>query len=237
MKSLAYSVQHIAHRLLRRLHLLAMTSLRGRFFFIFRKTARGNLRAIRYALCAILLLLATTGCNDDMKNQARYEPLEKSSFYEDGRASRAPVEGTVPRGHLEENIALHKGKVDGKHVTNFPINIDEKTLKRGMERYNIYCALCHDAVGNGNGIIVQRGFTKPPSFHEERIVNAPVGYLFDIMTNGLGDMAGYSAEVNVQDRWAIAAYIKTLQLSQNADLKDAPKDKQKELLGKLSKNG
>jgi mono/diheme cytochrome c family protein len=186
--------------------------------------------------CLILLMLcATVGCRQDMHDQPKYESLEASTFFPDGRASRPLVPGTVARGHLREDTHLYEGKVSGKPAETFPFAIDLKTLERGQQRYNIYCSPCHDRVGNGDGMVVRRGFRRPPSYHIERLRQAPPGYLYDVITNGFGAMQDYAAQIPVRDRWAIVAYVRALQLSQNARLNDVPETERQNLRGGESK--
>ena len=161
-----------------------------------------------------LLLLAS--CRSDMQVQPKFNPLSENDFYADGRSARAPVEGTIARGQLEDDPLLYTGKVEGKEADQFPFALGEKDLARGRERFNIFCAPCHSQLGDGNGMVVQRGFKKPPSYYEARLMKAPVGHFFNVMTNGWGAMGDYSAQVPVADRWRIAAYIRALQLSQSA---------------------
>lgn len=173
-------------------------------------------------ICAAFVLV---GCGkepmhtllDDMRNQPRYEPYEESNFFADGRSSRTPVEGTVAQGHLKEDELLHTGKIDGKLANVFPFAVSDSVMKRGQERFNIYCSPCHDMTGSGNGMVVKRGFKQPPSFHIDRLREAPAGYYFDVITNGFGKMYPYADRVSVEDRWAITAYIRALQLSQKTD--------------------
>ena len=181
--------------------------------------------------CGVVLwiLCATAGCRQDMHDQPKYEPLEASSFFPDGRASRPLVPGTVARGQLREDTHLYEGKVAGKPAETFPFPINLKTLERGQQRYNIYCSPCHDRVGNGNGMIVRRGYRRPPSYHIDRLRAAPPGYFFDVITHGFGVMPDYAAQVPVNDRWAIVAYIRALQLSQHAGLADLPPAEQTKL--------
>lgn len=175
------------------------------------------------AACGIALgLLLLVGCRQDMHDQPRYEALEPSDFFTDGRSSRPLVEGTIARGHLRSDELLYTGKVDGELSQVLPFPVTDELLARGQERYNIYCTPCHDYAGHGQGMIVQRGLRPPPSFHIERLREAPIGHFFDIMTNGYGAMANYAAEVVSGDRWAIAAYIRALQLSQHADVAGLP---------------
>jgi mono/diheme cytochrome c family protein len=177
--------------------------------------------------------LVFSGCTQDMKDQPRYEPYEPTIFFEDGRSERPLIEGTVARGQLREDAHLYTGKVNGKNADTFPFPIDEEIIKRGQQRYNIYCIVCHDGVGTGKGMIVQRGFKAPDSFHTQRLKEAPVGYFYDVITNGFGVMSNYAEQVSVWDRWAIVAYIRALQLSQHASLNDVPSNEQA-LLGKKS---
>ena len=165
-------------------------------------------------MLAGLLLLA--GCRIDMHVQPKVLPLTKSDFFEDGRASRALVPGTIARGQLKDDPYLYSGMVNGKPGDVMPFPATKEVLARGRERFNIYCSPCHSEVGDGNGMIVQRGFRRPPSYHTPALRNAPLGHFYDVMTNGFGAMPDYSAQVNTQDRWAIAAYIRVLQASQNA---------------------
>jgi mono/diheme cytochrome c family protein len=139
------------------------------------------------------------------------------------------VPNTVARGHLREDEHLYAGRVNGQPAVEFPMPVTAEVMERGRERYTVFCSPCHGATGVGNGMIVQRGFRQPPSYHEERLVNAPVGYLFDVMTNGFGAMQDYSAQVPVADRWAIAAYIRAIQLSHRATIDDVPADRRGEL--------
>jgi mono/diheme cytochrome c family protein len=169
---------------------------------------------------ALLGLLA--GCRHDMYNQPRYKPLAGSAFFPDDRSARTPPEGTVARGHLDADPAFYEGQVNGKLVTQFPLPVTPELLARGEQRFNIYCAPCHSRLGDGNGMIVQRGYTHPPTFHQERLRTAPVGHFFDVITNGWGAMPDYAAQVTPRDRWAIIAYIRALQLSQNAPLAAVP---------------
>jgi len=179
---------------------------------------------------AIFCWLIITACRQDMHDQPRYEPLERSAFFEDGRASRPLVEGTVARGQLRLDDHFYTGKVNGELVTTLPFAASKEVLERGQQRYNIFCSPCHDRVGSGTGMIVQRGFRQPPSFHIDRLRQAPVGHFFDVMTNGFGTMYSYADRVSPKDRWAIAAYIRALQLSQNATLDDVPTAERSKLL-------
>ena len=174
--------------------------------------------AVALALASVLL----AACQQDMANQPRPKPLDASAFFADGRASRPPVPGTVARGQLREDDHLYTGKVNGELVSSFPFPVTKQVMERGRERYLIYCTPCHGALGDGRGMIVSRGLKQPPSFHIDRLRQIPAGHFFDVMTNGLGAMQDYSAQINVEDRWAIVAYIRALQLSQNATMNDVP---------------
>lgn len=167
-----------------------------------------------------------------MHLQPRYEPLGPSKFFNDGRAARPPVPGTIARGHLRVNEHLYAGKINGVPVDAFPFAITRQDLERGRERFNIYCAPCHDTKGAGRGTIVQRGFPQPPSYHIERLRNAPVGHFFGVMTNGYGTMYSYADRVSPEDRWKIAAYIRALQLSEHATINDVPEKERAKLMEK-----
>ena len=162
------------------------------------------------------------GCRIDMHVQPKVLPLSKSDFFEDGRGSRSLVPGTIARGQLRDDPYLYTGMIDGKPGDMMPFAATREVLERGRERYNIYCAPCHSRIGDGNGMIVQRGFRRPPSYHTPALRQAPLGHFYDVITNGFGAMPDYSAQVPVNDRWAIAAYIRVLQLSQNASEADVP---------------
>jgi mono/diheme cytochrome c family protein len=157
-----------------------------------------------------------------MHDQPKYEPLEASSFFDNGAASRPLVEGTVARGHLREDAAYHTGQAGGAAVARNPLPIDAALLDRGQERYDIFCAPCHDRAGSGNGLVIQRGYRQPPSLHIDRLRDVPDGQLYHVITNGFGAMPDYRAQIAVRDRWAIVAYIRALQLSQRAALADVP---------------
>jgi mono/diheme cytochrome c family protein len=186
----------------------------------------------RFIAPAILLaftLLFAAACRQDMHDQPKYEPLEQNAFYGDQRASREPVPGTVARGQLNEDEHLYTGKINNQPVHTFPMELNAQIVKRGQERYNIFCGPCHDQTGQGAGMVVQRGFKRPPSFHIQRLQEAPVGYYYDVITNGFGVMASYAPQVPPEDRWAIIAYIRALQLSQNATVSDVPEQERKKL--------
>lgn len=182
------------------------------------------------SLLAACSLLAP-GCEirKAMYDQPKYEPYQKSEFFGDARSVRPLVEGTIPVGALNEDPHLYQGKVDGQLAATFPFAVTKDTLKRGQERFNIYCAPCHDAAGTGNGMVVQRGFKKPTPYTEQRLIDSPPGYFFDVITRGFGQMPSYAEVVKADDRWAIAAYIRVLQLSQHAKLEDVPESERSAL--------
>lgn len=153
-----------------------------------------------------------------MHDQPRLEPLEASTFFADGMASRPPVEGAIARGQLREDVALFEGKdANGNLLTVLPLEADRPLLERGQQRYDIFCSPCHGRLGDGQGMVAQRGYKVPPSFHTDPLKSQPVGYYYDVMTNGFGVMSSYASQISVEDRWAIAAYIRALQLSQGIE--------------------
>jgi mono/diheme cytochrome c family protein len=180
-------------------------------------------------LFLVLCALAVISCRQDMHDQPKYEPLERSTFFGDERSARPIVEGTVARGHLRDNPEYFTGKSGEAFVTTFPLEVTEDLVQRGQERYQIFCTPCHGALGDGLGMVVRRGFKRPPSFHIDRLRQSPPGYFYDVMTNGFGTMSSYAEQVPVKDRWAIAAYVRALQLSQHATIDDVPADKRQEL--------
>lgn len=177
----------------------------------------------------VTLALLAAGCRQDMHDAPRYEPLEASTFFADGRSSRPLLANTVARGQLRQDRHLYEGIVEGQPAETLPMAVTPQLMARGQERFNVFCAPCHGRMGAGDGMIVERGFRKPPSYHEDRLRNAPVGYFFDVMTHGFGAMQDYSAQLPVADRWAIAAYIRALQFSQRATMDDVPADKRSDL--------
>jgi mono/diheme cytochrome c family protein len=204
------------------------------------KVPSSRLKVSALLLIACGVLLSGCGVRFDMQDQPRYKAYKKSDFFADNRASRDLPEGTVARGQLKDNKAFFTGKIDNPDpnaqvqsttnaqgntiVTSFPNAIDEfplpvtkELIDRGQDRYNIYCTVCHGPTGNGDGMIVRRGFSPPPTYHDDRLRNAPVGHFFDVMTNGWGKMNPYADKLSAADRWAVAAYIRALQASQNPD--------------------
>jgi len=185
---------------------------------------------INFKLGALVLVVVSgVACRQDMHDQPKYPPLRPSQFFGDERSERQLIEGTIPRGHLDDDQALYTGKgPDGKFLDTFPFPVTKDVILRGQERFNVYCSPCHDRLGDGNGKIVRRGYRHPPSYHIDRLRTVPNGYMFDVMTNGFGAMPDYAAQVTPRDRWAIVAYIRALQLSHNANVNDvAPADRPK----------
>jgi len=182
---------------------------------------------VAYDFLTLGLVLATVAllpaCRIDMHVQPRQNPLSRSDFFTDQRSERPPVEGTVARGQLREDTYFYTGKIGNNPGDYMPFPVTEDVLQRGRERYNIYCAPCHSRVGDGNGFIPSRGFArKPPTFHKPKWQKAPLGEIYDVITNGSGIMPDYASQIPPQDRWNIVAYIRALQLSQNATRADVP---------------
>ncbi len=170
----------------------------------------------------VLLLVAAAfagqGCHQDMYDQKKYAPLSESEFYRDGQSARPPIEGTVVhRDHSDDGV-ISTGVVDGIPVSKFPIPVSEAMIRRGQERFNIYCSPCHGRTGDGFGMVVQRGFPRPPSYYADSVRALPVGRYVEIIANGFGRMYGYGDRVAPRDRWAIAAYIRVLQASRNVNV-------------------
>jgi len=175
----------------------------------------------------VVIALAGTallaGCRLDMQVQPRVNPLAKSDFFPDQRSARPPVEGTVARGQLHEDAYFYTGKIGNSPGDYLPFPVTREVLDRGRERYNIFCAPCHSRVGDGNGFVPSRGFARtPPSFHIPRLQKAPAGYFYDVITEGFGTMPDYASQIPARDRWNIVAYVRALQLSQNATMADVP---------------
>jgi mono/diheme cytochrome c family protein len=199
-----------------------------------------NLKRLGFA-CLGLGAFWMAGCRQDMHDQPKYIPLRESRFYSDGQSARLPVENTVARGQLRADAYFYTGKRNGQTANELPAGLLRdgfgmpELLARGRERYNIYCSPCHSQLGDGNGMIAQRGLTtKPRSFHEPRLKQENLSYFYDVMTNGFGAMLNYSAQINPQDRWAIAAYVRALQLSQDATLADVPEAERKNIKGVMT---
>lgn len=170
-------------------------------------------------LCCMSL---TAGCALTMRDQPRFEPFEESAFFGDGASSRLPVEGTVARGQLRLDDHFYTGRVNGRLVDTFPFTVTVEILERGHERYDIFCSPCHGLLGDGNGIVTEYGMRKPDSFHDPDVRDEPPGFYFETITDGTRIMPSYASRIPPEDRWAIVAYIRALQLSQNADPAQAP---------------
>lgn len=204
------------------------------------ESKKGGVKSARFPLFAFLLFTFcfATACRYDMQDQPRYKSYKKSDFFSDSKAMREPPEGAVARGDLRENKAFYTGRKENADpnaqvqttidasgntlvtsfpnaIEDFPFVVTQEVINRGQERYNIYCIVCHGPVGNGDGMIVRRGYPQPPTYNDDRLRNAPVGHFYDVITNGWGRMNSYAAQVQPADRWAIVAYIRALQISQN----------------------
>jgi mono/diheme cytochrome c family protein len=175
-------------------------------------------------LAAIAIFLSGVGCRQDMHDQPRYKPLARNDFFADGRSARPRILGTVARGHLKTGSPLETGKENGVFIATIPMAVDADLLARGRTHFETFCTPCHGRTGRGDGMIVQRGFKKPSSYHIDRLREAPSGYLFDVITNGFGAMSDYSAQITPEERWAIVAYVRALQLSQAATVDELPED-------------
>jgi hypothetical protein len=190
-----------------------------------------------------MLVLSTAGCyrgrpsedppihvNPNMDSQEKYKPQSESEFFKDEMTMRPPVPGTVARGDLRADVAYYHGRNDdGSLVDRMPVEINLDLMKRGRERYNIYCAPCHDQTGAGQGIVVKKGFLPPPSIHLDRLRQSPDGHLYDVITNGIRNMPAYNTQIPVSDRWAIVSYVRALQRSQNATAGDVPEEIREDL--------
>ena len=185
------------------------------------KSAKKNCFFSSSAVFAFIVVISSA-CRQDMHDQPKYVPLRASAFFDDGRSARPVLAGTVARGQLRDDSLMHTGKIDGADATIFPFQVDARVMARGQERFNIFCSPCHGRTGQGDGMVVQRGYRRPPSYHQDRLRDAAVGHFFDVMTNGFGAMPDYAAQIKAEDRWAIAAYIRALQLSEHATLADVP---------------
>lgn len=204
----------------------------------------GRIR-MRRIVCALVIGggLIVAGCRSDMQDQPKYKPLRESDFFDDRLSARQPPEGTVARGLLRDDSLLYTGRLTGSappanqtgsatgqgFADAFPFPITTEILDRGEERFNIYCSVCHDRTGGGEGMVVRRGYRRPPRLSDPRLVAAPAGYFFDVITNGFGLMPDYATQISVRDRWAVVAYVRALQLSQNASLSDVPEGERSRL--------
>ncbi len=187
-----------------------------------------NAKLLALIACAAAALLA--GCRQDMHDQPRVKPYGKAAFFPDKRGMRPLVANTVARGRLNEDAHMILGKVDGKDAETFPMQITKEVLARGRDRYAIYCINCHGMLGDGDSMIVSRGLKRPPSYHIDRLRQAPPGYVFGVITNGFGVMYDLSDRIKPEDRWAITAYVRALQQSQNATIDYVPPDERDRLL-------
>ena len=179
--------------------------------------------ARRFLLAAAAIaVLGVSGCRQDMHDQPKLEPLEGSDFFSDRRASRPSVDGTVARGELREDFLFYTGFENGELATEFPFPVTREVVERGRQRFNIYCSPCHGLIGDGLGAVVQRGFQRPPSYHINRLREAPVGHFYNVITHGKGRMYSFNDRIPPDDRWAIVSYIRALQLSRNVDVNDLP---------------
>jgi hypothetical protein len=185
-------------------------------------------------LGAVSALAFAAGCRQDMQDQPKFFPQRGTTFYTDGRSARPQVEGTVARGQLHEDTYFYTGMVAGKEADLMPFPVTMQVLERGQERFNIYCSACHSRVGNGEGMIVERGYKPAGNFHDARLMAAPLGHFFNVMTNGYGAMPDYAAQLTPADRWAVAAYIRALQLSQSATAADVAAGQHAEQLGDIA---
>lgn len=208
----AGSASHLNHRLLP----VARWRLPGRF-------------SLLPVVCGLLLVFLAA-CRQQMAEQPRYDPLEPSNFFADGQSARPLVENTIARGTLREDEHLYDGISGGAPATTFPFPITAEIMQRGRERYDVFCSPCHSRTGYGDGMIVRRGFTRPASFHIDRLREAPPGYLFSVITNGFAAMPAYRQQIGAEDRWAIVAYMRALQASQNGSAKDLPAEVREKLM-------
>jgi mono/diheme cytochrome c family protein len=172
--------------------------------------------------CCLAAGLLAAGCRQDMHDQPKFKPYAKSDFFADQRSARPLVDGTIARGHLRDDTLLFTGKADGKPAEVFPFAITASVMERGHERFDIFCSPCHGRTGTGDGMIVRRGYRRPPTFHQDRLRQVAPGYVFDVITNGFGAMPDYAQQIPVEDRWAIVAYLKALQRSQQATIDNVP---------------
>jgi len=178
----------------------------------------------------VLAGAASVACRQDMQDQPKYIPLRPSEFFSDGRSERPLIYGTVARGHLNDDAAFYTGKgPDGKPLDTFPFPVTKDVILRGQDRFNVYCSPCHDRAGDGNGMIVRRGYRKPPSYHTDKIRQLQNGFIYDVITNGFGAMPDYAAQIPPRDRWAIVAYVRALQLSRSASINDVPAEARAQL--------
>lgn len=172
------------------------------------------------AILPLLFLMAA--CRQDMQDQPKYKPLGANRFFADGRDARPTPAGTIARDELNNTDAFHTGSANGEFLDTIPLKVDLQLLRRGQERFDIYCSPCHGRTGDGNGMVAQRGFKIPADLHTDRLRSVPPGYIYQVIKNGYGAMGDYGDQIPVNDRWAIVAYVKALQLSRDAPLNDVP---------------
>ncbi len=170
------------------------------------------------------LLLLSASCRQDMQDQPKYRPLGANRFFADGRDARPIPPGTIARDELNDVDSFHTGEANGAFLDAIPLKVDSKLLHRGQERFDIYCSPCHGRTGDGNGMVAQRGVKIPADFHTDRLRSVPPGYVYQVIKNGYGAMGDYGDQIPVNDRWAIVAYVKAVQLSRDANLNDVPPD-------------
>jgi len=184
------------------------------------------MRRIALIAFGFALVFGTSGCElrKKMYDQPRYKTYAESDFFADGASARPIVPGTVPRGFLREDDHFYRGTLNGQWVTDLPMDVTFELVERGQQRYDIFCSVCHDPTGYGNGMVVSRGFKQPESFHSDRLRAAAEGYYYQVITDGFGMMPSYAYQIKPEDRWAIIAYIRALQLSQYTPLADVPED-------------
>jgi len=180
-------------------------------------------------LACLSAILLGAGCRQEMRNDSRLKPLQEDLFFPDGNSSRPLLPNTVARGFANNDDFFFNGEVNRKLVRGFPAAVTREQIDRGRDWFNIYCAVCHGPTGAGDGMIVQRGFPPPPSFHEPRLRDAPEGHFFYVISHGYGAMYPYGDRIVPEDRWAIIAYIRALQLSRNSTIKDVSPDRYSEL--------
>ncbi len=199
--------------------------------------SRGHNRLQRAAFLLGLttIALSVSGCRQDMHNQPKFYPQRGTSFFADNRSTRPQVENTVARNQMHANTYFTTGLVGGKEGDGMPVPVNEPLLARGQEKYNVFCTPCHSRVGNGAGMIVQRGYRPAGNFHTERLRNAPLGHFYSVIANGYGAMPEYGTQINEEDRWAIVAYVRALQLSQAAKPSDVPSEQHPQDLHEIAK--
>jgi len=174
-------------------------------------------------------MLAGSACRRDMHDQPKYIPLRESTFFADARSARPFVPGTIARGQLREDPLLYTGKINGADATVFPFPVDDRVMARGRERFDVFCSPCHGRTGQGDGMVVRRGYRRPPTFHQDRLRDSPFGHFFDVITNGFGAMPDYASQIGAEDRWKIIAYVRALQVSEHASLAEVPAERRQSL--------